>query len=133
MHRQITDINEGKDGVLPWNGPWQLSRGCFSALETFSREDPHGQSMGLYYKEAADFIIFKLHHVTAYLFLFTYVYTPGGRIVGKAGCEDLCFSASSWTNDTGPVFNPHDPARAAGGSSSGSAVVVSTSFSHFCP
>ncbi|TMD13488.1 MAG: amidase [Chloroflexi bacterium] len=48
----------------------------------------------------------------------------GGEIVGKAVCEHLCFSGSSFTSDTGPVHNPHDPTRSAGGSSSGSAALV---------
>ena len=48
----------------------------------------------------------------------------GGEIVGKAVCEHLCFSGSSFTSDTGPVRNPHDPAYSAGGSSSGSAALV---------
>ena len=49
----------------------------------------------------------------------------GGTILGKATCEDLCLSGSSFTSRPHPVTNPHDPARAAGGSSSGSAVLVS--------
>jgi amidase len=50
----------------------------------------------------------------------------GGEIVGKAVCEHLCFSGSSFTADTGPVRNPHNPQRSAGGSSSGCAVLVAT-------
>lgn len=48
----------------------------------------------------------------------------GGEIVGKAVCESLCFSGGSHTSDTGPVLNPHDHTRSAGGSSSGSAALV---------
>lgn len=48
----------------------------------------------------------------------------GGEIAGKAVCEHLCFSGGSSTSDTGPVHNPHDPARSAGGSSSGSTALV---------
>ena len=44
--------------------------------------------------------------------------------MGKTNCEHLCFSGSSWTNDTGAVLNPHDTVRSSGGSSSGSAVAV---------
>src|SRR5438309_1678136 len=47
-----------------------------------------------------------------------------GEIIGKAVCEHLCFSGGSHTSDTGPVLNPHDPKRSAGGSSSGSAALV---------
>ena len=48
----------------------------------------------------------------------------GGHIVGKAVCEDLCASGGSFTSVTGPVLNPHDNTRMAGGSSSGSAALV---------
>ena len=43
---------------------------------------------------------------------------------GKAVCEHLCYSGSSFTSSTGPVLNPLDPTRATGGSSSGSAALV---------
>jgi amidase len=48
----------------------------------------------------------------------------GATITGKAVCEDLCFSGGSHTSRTGPVRNPWDPERSAGGSSSGSAALV---------
>jgi amidase len=48
----------------------------------------------------------------------------GATIVGKTTCESLCFSSGSHTAVSGVVRNPHDRARSAGGSSSGSAVVV---------
>ncbi|MBN9107225.1 MAG: amidase [Pseudonocardia sp.] len=50
----------------------------------------------------------------------------GAVISGKAVCEDLCFSGGSFTSKPSPVRNPWDPARNAGGSSSGSAVLVAT-------
>jgi amidase len=50
----------------------------------------------------------------------------GATIVGKAVCEDLCFSGGSHTSANGPVLNPRAPGRSAGGSSSGSAVLVAT-------
>lgn len=50
----------------------------------------------------------------------------GGIVRGKAVCENLCFSGGSHTSDSGPVRNPYDPTRSAGGSSSGSAVLVAT-------
>jgi amidase len=56
--------------------------------------------------------------------LVTRILDAGGEIVGKAVCEHLCFSGSSFTSDTGPVRNPHDPDYSAGGSSSGSAALV---------
>src|SRR5215208_427813 len=54
----------------------------------------------------------------------TRILDAGGEIVGKAVCEDLCFSGGSHTSRTGPVRNPWDPERSAGGSSSGSAALV---------
>jgi len=50
----------------------------------------------------------------------------GGTIVGKTVCESFCFSGGSHTSATGPVHNPHRHGYSAGGSSSGSAVVVAT-------
>lgn len=49
----------------------------------------------------------------------------GGRISGKAVCEEFCFTATSCTAATGRVVNPHDQTRMALGSSSGSAALVS--------
>ena len=48
----------------------------------------------------------------------------GGAILGKAACEDLCFSGASHTNALAPIRNPWDPSRTAGGSSGGSAALV---------
>ncbi len=56
--------------------------------------------------------------------IVTRILDAGGTILGKAVCESLCFSGSSFTSDTGPVRNPYNPERSAGGSSSGSAVLV---------
>ncbi len=56
--------------------------------------------------------------------IVTRILDAGGEIVGKAVCEHLCFSGGSHTSDTGPVLNPHDQSRSAGGSSSGSAALV---------
>lgn len=56
--------------------------------------------------------------------IVTRILDGGGEIVGKTVCEHLCFSGGSHTSDTGPVLNPHDPKRSAGGSSSGSAALV---------
>ncbi|BCQ07513.1 amidase [Mycobacterium heckeshornense] len=50
----------------------------------------------------------------------------GAIIAGKSVCEDLCCSGSSFTSACGPVRNPWDPAREAGGSSSGSAALVAS-------
>ena len=48
----------------------------------------------------------------------------GAVVTGTTVCEALCLSGSSFTSATGAVPNPFDPERSAGGSSSGSAVVV---------
>src|SRR6266849_1093176 len=58
--------------------------------------------------------------------IVTRMLDAGGTILGKAHCEYFCFSGGSHTNATGPVHNPHRMGYSAGGSSSGSAVVVAT-------
>jgi len=54
----------------------------------------------------------------------TRILAAGGTIAGKAHCEGMCLSGGSHTNATGPVVNPRKPGHSAGGSSSGSAVLV---------
>jgi amidase len=56
----------------------------------------------------------------------TRLLNAGATIAGKAVCEDLCFSGGSHTSRTGPVRNPWDRSRTAGGSSSGSAALVAS-------
>jgi amidase len=56
--------------------------------------------------------------------IVTRILDAGGTVLGKAVCENLCFSGGSHTSATGPVRNPHDLTRSAGGSSSGSAALV---------
>src|SRR5256886_10263754 len=58
--------------------------------------------------------------------IVTRILDAGGTIVGKTHCEYVCFSGGSHTNATGPVHNPHKMGYSAGGSSSGSGVVVAT-------
>ena len=48
----------------------------------------------------------------------------GGTIIGKAHCEYLCLSGGSHTCAAGAVRNPWNPARNAGGSSSGCGALV---------
>ena len=56
--------------------------------------------------------------------IVTRILDAGAEIIGKAVCEDLCFSGGSFTSATGPVLNPHNPKFNAGGSSSGSTALV---------
>jgi amidase len=56
--------------------------------------------------------------------IVTRLLDAGAEIVGKTHCESFCLSGGSHTNATGPVHNPHKMGFSAGGSSSGSAVVV---------
>jgi amidase len=48
----------------------------------------------------------------------------GGRILGKAVCENMCHSATSHSSGTGIVESPFAKGYSAGGSSSGSGVLV---------
>lgn len=48
----------------------------------------------------------------------------GAEIIGKVHCESYCLSGGSHTGAKGPVHNPHKMGYSAGGSSSGSGVVV---------
>ena len=56
--------------------------------------------------------------------IVTRILDAGGTIVGKVHCEYFCFSGGSHTGAAGPVHNPLRRGFSAGGSSSGSAVVV---------
>src|ERR1700736_917090 len=56
--------------------------------------------------------------------IVTRMLDAGAEIMGKVHCESFCMSGGSHTNSTGPVHNPHKMGFSAGGSSSGSAVVV---------
>jgi len=58
--------------------------------------------------------------------IVTRMLDAGGTIVGKVHCEYFCFSGGSHTCAAGAVHNPHKMGYSAGGSSSGSAVVVAT-------
>lgn len=58
--------------------------------------------------------------------IVTRILDAGATIVGKSHCENFCLSGGSHTNATGPVQNPYKSGHMAGGSSSGSAVLVST-------
>jgi amidase len=56
----------------------------------------------------------------------TRVLDAGAEIVGKAVCENLCFSGGSHTTATPAVKNPHNHQHTSGGSSSGSAALVAS-------
>ena len=56
--------------------------------------------------------------------IVTRILDAGGEIAGKAVCEYYCVSGGSHTSSTGPVHNPYKMGYSAGGSSSGSAVLV---------
>ena len=52
------------------------------------------------------------------------ILNAGGTILGKAHCEQYCFSGGSHMNDVATVLNPHDETRTSGGSSSGCAALI---------
>ncbi|KAI8942012.1 hypothetical protein NX059_000120 [Plenodomus lindquistii] len=54
----------------------------------------------------------------------TRIIEAGGHITGKAVCENMCHSATSHSSGTGIVENPFANGYSAGGSSSGSGVLV---------
>ncbi|EUC48008.1 hypothetical protein COCMIDRAFT_88603 [Bipolaris oryzae ATCC 44560] len=54
----------------------------------------------------------------------TRILESGGRILGKAVCENLCHSATSHSSGTGVVENPFAKGYSAGGSSSGSGAII---------
>ncbi|MCZ2820713.1 amidase family protein [Modestobacter sp. VKM Ac-2977] len=60
------------------------------------------------------------HHAVARL------RAAGAAVLGKTNLHELAFGITSNNAAFGPVRNPHDPARSAGGSSGGSAVAVAT-------
>ena len=62
----------------------------------------------------------------------TRVLDEGGRILGKAVCENYSSGGGSFTAVNGLVRNPFNPSRMAAGSSSGCAVLVSSVFLSFC-
>jgi amidase len=53
------------------------------------------------------------------------ILAQGGRIVATTNMDDFAFSGGGETSAFGPIRNPHDHSRAAGGSSSGSAAALS--------
>ncbi|KAA8617877.1 amidase [Pyrenophora tritici-repentis] len=57
----------------------------------------------------------------------TRILEAGGHILGKAVCENLCHSATSHSSSTGIVESPVAMGYSAGGSSSGSGVLVALS------
>lgn len=56
----------------------------------------------------------------------TRILDAGGEIVGKAVCEFACVSGGSHTSQPRAIENPRKAGHTAGGSSSGSAVLVAT-------
>ena len=56
----------------------------------------------------------------------TRILDAGGRIAGKSQCEYYCLSGGSHTGSQGPVANPRKTGHSAGGSSSGSAVLLAS-------
>ena len=58
--------------------------------------------------------------------LVTRLLSSGATITAKTTLDELAASPRSTTSVDGPILNPHDPTRVAGGSSGGSAIATST-------
>ena len=58
--------------------------------------------------------------------LVTRLLSSGATITAKTTLDELAASPRSTTSIDGPILNPHDPARVAGGSSGGSAIATAT-------
>src|SRR2546428_10974350 len=56
--------------------------------------------------------------------VITRIRHAGGVVVGKANLHEFAYGVTSVNPHYGPVRNPHDSSRIAGGSSGGSAVAV---------
>lgn len=52
--------------------------------------------------------------------------SAGASLVGKTNTHEIALGITGINPHTGPVFNPHDPLRITGGSSSGSATAVAS-------
>ncbi|KAF5380777.1 hypothetical protein D9757_007119 [Collybiopsis confluens] len=70
--------------------------------------------------------VFKGWKPTADAAIVTRILEAGGTVLGKAVCENLSLSASSFSAATGPVHNPFARGYSTGGSSSGCGVLVAT-------
>ena len=55
----------------------------------------------------------------------------GAVLLGKSNLSDLAFSIESDNHLFGPVRNPHDPSRTAGGSTGGGACAVASGMAAF--
>lgn len=66
----------------------------------------------------------KDHVVNRTASVVTKLENAGALVFGKTNMYELAFGITSNNDHTGPVRNPHDPSRSAGGSSSGSAAAV---------
>ena len=58
--------------------------------------------------------------------LVTRLLSSGATITAKTTLDELAASPRSTTSVDGPILNPHDPTRVAGGSSGGSAIATAT-------
>ena len=56
--------------------------------------------------------------------IVTRVLDAGGEVLGKAECENYCYSGGSHTSASGLVRNPRNPDFMSGGSSSGCAALI---------
>jgi aspartyl-tRNA(Asn)/glutamyl-tRNA(Gln) amidotransferase subunit A len=70
------------------------------------------------------------HRATADAPVVTRLRNAGAIVVGKTNLHEFAFGTTSEDSAFGPVRNPHDPARSAGGSSGGAAAAIVTGMCH---
>ena len=66
------------------------------------------------------------HRAAADAAVAAHLRAAGAIVIGKCNLHELAFGTTGEASAFGPTRNPHDPRHVAGGSSSGSAVSVST-------
>ena len=119
----LPDQAQNSHGAWAWKCTVsdRLAKGGKLAGKTFSMKDNVGLK-GVPMLLGTDFIKNFVPDCDASV--VTRILEAGGTILGKSVCENMCHSATSHSSATGIVENPFAKGYSAGGSSSGSGVLV---------